>query len=83
MNQPVENTDKELWRETPYDYYSPSIFVTEHNKIGINVGGMVYVKSVEDWHRMTREIEQLKAMNVKLREIIEKSIDMNNALARL
>jgi hypothetical protein len=56
MNEPVENTDKELWRETPNDYYSPSIFVTEQNSIGINVGGMVYVKPVEEWHRLARTI---------------------------
>jgi hypothetical protein len=51
-NDPVLNTDKELWREIPNDYYSPSIFVTEQNSIGINVGGWVYVKPVEDWHKL-------------------------------
>ena len=59
MNEPVENTDKELWRETPNDYYSPSIFVTEQNSIGINVSGMVYVKPVEEWHRLAEPAKTL------------------------
>jgi hypothetical protein len=59
MNEPVENTDKELWRETPNDYYSPSIFVTEQNSIGINVGGMVYVRPVEEWHKLAEPAKTL------------------------
>lgn len=58
-NEPVayENTDKEIWREIPDDYYSPSIFVTKENNIGINVGGHVYVKTVEQWHKNTHPVE--------------------------
>lgn len=55
-----ENTDKEIWRETPDDYYSPSIHTTEQNLIGINVGGHVYVKSVREWHQVATENEELK-----------------------
>jgi hypothetical protein len=44
------NTDKEIWRKIPDDYYSPSIHVTEFNGIGINVGGYVIVAPVESWH---------------------------------
>ena len=32
---------------------------------------------------LEKQVEQLTAMNNRLKEIIEKSIDMNNALARL
>lgn len=49
--QPVENTDTELWRERPDDYYAHSIHVTNEGSIGINVGGYVIVQPLEDWHR--------------------------------
>ena len=60
-NEPVayENTDKEIWRAVPNDYYSPSIFVTKENNIGINVGGSVYVKTVEQWHKNTHPVKEL------------------------
>ncbi len=49
-NQCCENTDKEIWREIPGDYYSPSMHVTEGNGIGINCGGHVIVAPVKRWH---------------------------------
>ena len=48
---PAINTDCELWRKVPGDYYSPSIFVTENGSIGINVGGLVLVAYVEAWFK--------------------------------
>ncbi len=60
MSEPVENTDKEIWREIADDYYAPSIFVTEQNSIGINVGGYVYIKTVEEWHKQANRIEELE-----------------------
>lgn len=36
---PAQNTDRELWRESPGDYYANSIHLTESGGIGINVGG--------------------------------------------
>lgn len=65
-NQPCVNTDRELWRETPGDYYAPRIFVTEGGGIGIDVGGRVHVRPVRDWHlalvasERLREIEGLR-----------------------
>jgi len=64
-NEPVEyeNTDREIWRAIPNDYYSPSIFVTKENNIGINVGGRVSVKTVEQWYNNVhpaKTIENLK-----------------------
>jgi hypothetical protein len=58
-NESVVNTDKEIWREKPNDYYSPYIFVTEQNSIGISVGGWVYVKPVEDWHKLAEPAKTL------------------------
>ena len=46
---PALNTDRELWRKVPGDYYSPSVFVTENGSIGIDVGGLVLVAYVEAW----------------------------------
>ena len=51
-----ENTDKEIWRKTESDYYSPSIHVTESGSIGINVGDYVIVAPVEEWHEAMRLI---------------------------
>ena len=46
-----QNTDVELWRETPGDYYADSIHVTKTGGIGINCGGTVIVKPLRDWFR--------------------------------
>jgi hypothetical protein len=48
----VANTDREIWRRVPGDYYSPSVSVTESGAIVINVGGHCVAMSVEDWHRL-------------------------------
>jgi hypothetical protein len=49
---PVESAaqshDREIWRGVPGDFYSPRIFVT--GQIGMNVGGHVIVRPVEEWH---------------------------------
>lgn len=62
-NQPVVNTDKEIWRETSDDYYSPSIHTTERNTIGINVGGHVWVKPVGEWHKLADKLESLREVH--------------------
>ncbi len=49
------NTDREIWRRVPGDYYSPTIHVTAGGEIGVNVGGLVYVRSAEEWHKAMRE----------------------------
>mgnify|MGYP006928376062 CR=1 FL=1 len=49
-DEPCENTDVEVWRETPGDYYSDSIFVTKSGAVGINVGGLVIVKPLRGWY---------------------------------
>jgi hypothetical protein len=50
--QPEQNTDREVWRERPGDYYADSIHVTADGGIGINCGGSVYVKPIREWHAM-------------------------------
>lgn len=58
IEQAAENTDREIWRREgndpsdPDNYYQPSIHVTKEGAIGIDVGGYVYVKSIEEWHRL-------------------------------
>jgi hypothetical protein len=47
---PYRNTDRELWRKVPGDFYSPSIHVTKSGGIGINCGGHAIVAPVEKWH---------------------------------
>ena len=47
---PAANTDRELWHEKDDDYYAPSIHVTVDGRIGINVGGLVKVKTLREWH---------------------------------
>lgn len=51
-DEAAENTDREIWREREGDFYAPSIFVTRGGGIGINVGGMVIVKPLREWHRL-------------------------------
>ena len=45
-----KNTDKEIWRKLPGDFYSDSIHVTGNNGIGINCGGHVIVAPIRKWH---------------------------------
>lgn len=54
-NEARLNTDRELWREPPGDYYANSIHVTERGGIGINVGGAVHVMPLADWHALAEK----------------------------
>ena len=56
-----KNTDRELWRKVPGDYYSPRIFITQGEGIGIEVGGYCLVFPVEGWHCLGKDIEGLRA----------------------
>ncbi len=55
-DQTCENTDVEVWRRNPGDYYSPSMHVTESGGIGMNVGGLVVVLPIEDWHGLAADV---------------------------
>lgn len=50
MNTPCQNTDREIWRRKPGDFYSPSIYVTQSGGIGMNCHGHVIVAPLEKWH---------------------------------
>lgn len=51
MNDICKNTDKEIWRERPADFYADSIHVTTQGGIGINCGGHAIVAPVRKWHK--------------------------------
>jgi hypothetical protein len=82
LPQACENTDREIWRRPSTDpldpdgYYQPSIHVTKEGAIGINVDGTVYVRSVEEWHRMVERFEyyrRLQAVLFEFKEALERS----------
>lgn len=64
-NQPVLNTDKELWRERPDDYYSDRIFVTIGGGIGIDVGGKCIVLPLKLWHAAGKELMETANEHIK------------------
>jgi hypothetical protein len=78
MNE-LKNTDKEIWREIEGEYYSPSIFVTEQGKIGINVGGNVYVQSVEKWHQQADRIAELEKQLEEANSVLD-TIDCGDSI---
>ena len=49
------NTDREIWRERPGDYYSDSVHVTEGGSLGINCGGHVIVMPLRYWQHAAKE----------------------------
>jgi hypothetical protein len=52
---PCQNTDKEIWRERPGDYYSDSIHATKDGGIGINCGGRVMVLAASKWFELAND----------------------------
>ena len=55
MDEEAKNTFREIWREREDDFYADSIFVTDNGAIGINCGGFVIIRTLQDWHRMAME----------------------------
>ena len=76
------NTDRELWRRTPGDYYSPSIHVTAGGAIGINVGGHVIVQSVEAWHALRAERDALAADHTHYAQRMNRALDERDAAVK-
>jgi hypothetical protein len=52
--QACVNTDRELYRDAPEDFYTDSLHVTINGGIGINCGGLVFVKTLREWHRLAK-----------------------------
>lgn len=66
--QVAANTDRELWRRGDGDgngmsYYEPTVHVTERGLIGINVGGNVFEKPAEEWHRLA--VDDARSLSFK------------------
>lgn len=64
MENCCQNTDKEIWREKPGDYYSDSIHVTEQGGIGMNCGGHVIVMPIRKWCRVAHLIYNSEIRNI-------------------
>ena len=67
--QAVLNTDRDLWREPPGDYYADRVFLTEGGGIGMDRGGHCRVLSIKEWFRAQKERDELlllfyNAMNI-------------------
>ena len=54
MENGQKNTDREIWRERPGDYYADSIHVTEGGGIGFNIDGEVIVMKPRHWFEAAR-----------------------------
>lgn len=62
-DQPCINTDREIWRERPGDYYADSIHVNADGHIGIDCGGYVIAMPVQKWHEIAaNEIERAELL---------------------
>lgn len=57
-----ENTDRELWRERDGDAYADSIHVTKDGGIGMNVGGLVIVMPIFEWHARATGATRVSAL---------------------
>ena len=64
------NTNTELFREIKDDYYSPSIHVTKNGKIGMDVGGYVYEKTIKEWHSLIKQNEKNNNLLGYFKELI-------------
>ena len=56
------------------DFYKDGISVYQNGAVHLNVGGMVYVKSIKGWFECWKEIERLEAENKLITENLEKAI---------
>ena len=64
-----ENTDTHLWpivSETPY---APSLRITAEGALSINVGSLVIVKPIEEWHALA--LADLDARTAELRSRLQ------------
>jgi hypothetical protein len=71
MNEPAENTDTEIWRERPGDYYADSIFVTAEGNIGLNCGGLCIIKPIREWHALATQEEDAARAEFERQEFKE------------
>jgi len=55
MDSGFRSTDRELWRSDG-GFYADKVYSTIGNEIGINIGGVVIVKTPAEWHRLASGI---------------------------
>lgn len=59
-DQPVKNTDRELFREDTGNeagsYYENSVHITQDGHIGMNVDGYIIVQPISAWHAQARAV---------------------------
>ena len=75
MEYAAQNTDTELWRAPPGDYYADSVHITEGGGLGINCGGLVIVRPLRDWHSLERrlaEAEEQLAAKIKMAPVVSR-----------
>lgn len=48
----AKNTDTHLWPQVSEDFYASRLFATVGDGIGIDVGGLVIVKPIREWHAL-------------------------------
>jgi hypothetical protein len=74
-DQCAQNTDSQLWREPPGDAYANSIHVTEGGSIGINVGGLVFVKTLAQWHALAEAAQHVAEPTAAPNEPVAPPVD--------
>jgi hypothetical protein len=75
------NTDIELWRERPGDYYSDSVFLTKGGGIGINCAGNVIVRTPRNWQALVRENARMREVIDNIRRIMDETLrDMEKGI---
>ena len=79
MTDAVLNTDRELYRVPDVggngDYYLDRIHVTQGGSIGINVGGLVIVKPLSEWHELAQDAVAQQVRIDKLEEALKSVAD--------
>ena len=70
----AQNTDIELWRERPGDYYADSVFVTKSGGIGISCGGKVYVRTPRKWQAIVEENYRMREFLDNVRRVMDETL---------
>jgi hypothetical protein len=70
-DRPKQNTDIELWRERPGDFYSDSVLLTKGGGIGIKCGGKVIVRTPRRWQATVEENDRLRDMVRTIRGVMD------------
>jgi len=56
----AKNNDKLIYQRDPDNYYTPKIYITESGSLSINVGGLVFTKTIEAWHKLAKKMDKIK-----------------------